>query len=408
MSGGQKLACQCCIAGGGPAGLMLGYLLARAGVEVLVLEKHKDFLRDFRGDTIHPSTLEVMHDLGLIEGLLALPHQKLQELFGVFGKERLKLADFRRLPTRSRFIAFMPQWDFLSFIAGEAAAYPNFTLKMLAEATELTRRDGRVVGLKAETAEGPLEVEADLVVAADGRGSRLRDQSQLPLVDHGAPMDVLWFKLAKGNMTGEQPLGRFAGGQILILIDRGDYWQAGYVIAKRGLAALKMAGIEALRGRIAAMAPALQEPLAALRDWSETSLLTVQVNRLKRWYDPGLLYIGDAAHAMSPVGGIGINLAIQDAVATANLLALPLRERRLDTADLAAVQARRLPPARTTQRVQIMIQNRLISEALDGSGLDRPPLFVRLLTRLPWLKRLPGRFIGLGVRPERPAPYLLR
>jgi len=410
-SGDKRVACQCCIAGGGPAGLMLGYLLARAGVEVLVLEKHKDFLRDFRGDTIHPSTLEVLHDLGLIDGLLALPHQALHELYGIFGQERVKLADFRQLAARSPFIAFMPQWDFLNLLAREAAAYPTFTLAMSTAASDLIHRDGRIVGLRAETADGPLTVQADLVVAADGRGSRLRDRSQLPLVDHGAPMDVLWFKLAKGNLRdshrGEQPLGRFAGGQILVLIDRGDYWQAGYVIAKGGLADLKAAGIEALRRRIAAIAPELKPCLAAIDDWSATSLLTVQVNRLERWYEPGLLCIGDAAHAMSPVGGIGINLAIQDAVAAANLLALPLREGRLRTRDLEAVQARRLWPAAMTQRIQIMIQNRLIAGALADGGIDRPPLFLRLFTRLPLLRRLPGRFIGLGLRPERPAAHLL-
>lgn len=403
------ISCQCCIAGGGPAGLMLGYLLARAGVEVLVLEKHKDFLRDFRGDTIHPSTLEVLHDLGLIDGLLALPHQALHELYGIFGQERVKLADFRQLAARSPFIAFMPQWDFLNFLARAAAAYPTFKLMMSAEATALAYRDARVVGLQAKTAEGPIKVQADLVVAADGRSSCLRDQSQLPLVDHGAPMDVLWFKLPKGDLTGQQPLGRFTGKQILILIDRGDYWQAGYVISKGGLEALKAAGMASFRSRIAAMAQELTSALAAIEDWSDCNLLTVQVNRLERWSRPGLLCIGDAAHAMSPVGGIGINLAIQDAVATANLLALPLREGRLQTADVEAVQARRLWPARMTQRVQIMIQNRLIAGALEGEegGIDRPPLFLHLLTRLPLLRRLPGRFVGLGLRPERPAPHLL-
>jgi len=400
MAASEKISTTCCIAGGGPAGMMLGLLLARAGVEVLVLEKHADFLRDFRGDTIHPSTLEVMHELGLIEGLLDLPHQKVSEISAVFGTETVAVADFRNLPTKSKFIAFMPQWDFLSFLAGQAASYPNFSLRMSAEVTELMDRDGRVCGIRATTEEGTLEIDSALTVAADGRGSVLRAQSGLPLHDFGAPMDVLWFKLNRGSDRSRQPLGRFGAGQILIQIERGDYWQCGYVIAKGTLEKIKQAGFEDFRRRIAGFAPALEKPLGDMRGWEDTSMLTVQVNRLEQWSRPGLLCIGDAAHAMSPIGGIGINLAIQDAVATANLLAKPLADGNLTENHLAQVQRRREWPTKMTQRFQLFVQDRLISEVLDETAQMRSPLFLRLVNRLALLRRLPARLIGLGFRPE--------
>jgi 2-polyprenyl-6-methoxyphenol hydroxylase-like FAD-dependent oxidoreductase len=396
----EKISTQVCIAGGGPAGMMLGLLLARAGVQVLVLEKHADFLRDFRGDTIHPSTLEVMHELGSIEGLLDLPHQKVTEISAVFGSETIAVADFRHLPTKSKFIAFMPQWDFLSFLAGQAAAYPNFSLRMSAEVTEPIERDGRICGVRATTAKGTLEIDAGLTVAADGRGSVVRAQSGLPIHDFGAPMDVLWFKLDRGADRSRQPLGRFGAGQILIQIDRGDYWQCGYVIAKGTLEKIQQAGFEEFRRRVASFVPALEKPLGDLRGWEDINLLTVQVNRLEQWSRPGLLCIGDAAHAMSPIGGIGINLAIQDAVAAANLLAKPLADGNLSEGHLAQVQRRREWPTKMTQRFQLFVQDRLISEVLYESAQMRPPLFLRLVNRWALLRRLPARLIGLGFRPE--------
>ncbi len=396
----ETLRTQCCIAGGGPAGLMLGYLLARAGVEVVVLEKHADFLRDFRGDTIHPSTLEVMHQLGLLEGLLALPHDKLHRLSAVFGRETLQLADFRSLPTHCRFIAFMPQWDFLNFLAEKAKRYPTFSFRASSEVTGYRTDGEQTSGLLAKTEAGALEVTADLVVAADGRHSALRAQSGLPVEDLGAPMDVVWFKLEKPAGGGPQALGHFNRGRILILLDRGSYWQCGYVIPKGSLARLRAEGFEAFRRAVAGFLPALEEPMGKLAGWDETSLLTVQVNRLETWHRPGLLFIGDAAHAMSPVGGIGINLAIQDAVAAANILAAPLREGSLGEDHLRALQKRRYGPTRTTQRLQVMIQNLLIAEALEGGHETRPPLPLRLMLSLPGLNRLPGRFVGLGVRRE--------
>lgn len=379
---------------------MLGYLLARAGVEVQVFEKHADFLRDFRGDTIHPSTLEVMHQLDLIDGLLALPHQKLSHVSAVFGEQTVTIADFHSLPTRSKFVAFMPQWDFLNFLSEEAGRYPNFTLRMSSEVTSFTTQNDRVAGVLVKTAEGALQVTADLVVAADGRHSTLRAQSNLPLLDLGAPMDVIWFKLVKPAGSGSQSLGRFNRGQILVLLDRGAYWQCGYIIPKGGLAKLQAAEFETFRQSVSNFAPDLAQPLRKLSGWQDTSLLTVQVNRLTQWARPGLLCIGDAAHAMSPVGGIGINLAIQDAVATANILAKPLRDGTLNDGNLQAVQKRRDWPTRMTQRLQVMIQNRLIAEVLQSQGSTKPPLFLRAMTSLPLLKQLPGRFIGLGLRRE--------
>ena len=400
MSGAETVTTTCCIAGGGPAGMMLGYLLARAGVDVLVMEKHRDFLRDFRGDTIHPSTLEVMHELGLLDGLLALPHQKLRTIEAVFGKRTLTVADFRHLPTQCGYIAFMPQWDFLDYLAREASAYPTFALRMECEVTDLVERDGRVAGVRAKTPDGDIEVHAAVTVAADGRTSILRDRSGLPVRDFGAPMDVLWFRLAKSPGMPDQPLGRFGTGFILIAIDRGDYWQCGYVIPKGAQERVRAEGFDAFRARIARYAPVLGEALQKLTGWDEVKLLTVQVNRLDDWCKPGLLCIGDAAHAMSPVAGVGINLAVQDAVAAANALAEPLRDGAVELATLRSVAQRRKWPVEMTQRLQLMIQKRVIAEVLHETAEATPPLFMRLADALPFLRRLPARLIGLGVRPE--------
>ena len=402
----DKISVRCCVAGGGPAGMMLGLLLARAGVEVLVLEKHADFLRDFRGDTIHPSTLEVMHELGLLEELLRLPHQEMPALSVRIGDATLPVADFAHLPTRCRFVAFMPQWDFLSFLAGHAARHPTFSLRMRAEAIGLIEEAGRVAGVVAATPAGPLEVRADLVVGADGRHSVVRGKAGLQVEELGAPMDVLWFRLSRQAGDPDQTMGRFEAGRILVLINRGNYWQCGYVIPKGSLDRIRGAGLEAFREEVARLAPfAADGRVSELRGWDEIRPLTVRVDRLPRWHRPGLLCIGDAAHAMSPIGGVGINLAIQDAVAAANLLAAPLRDGRLTAGHLRRVQRRRELPARITQRLQLLMQERVIAAVLGGvGGTLTPPLALRLLARFPPLRRLPARLIGLGVRPEHLRP----
>ena len=390
----------CCIAGGGPAGMMAGFLLARAGVEVLVLEKHADFLRDFRGDTIHPSTLQVMDELGLLDEFLRLPHQKAEELIGQVGDTVLRIADFRHLPTKCKFIAFMPQWDFLDFLADHARRLPKFGLMMRAEAEELIEEGGRVVGLRARTAEGDLDIRADLVIGADGRRSTVRAKAGLVSRELGAPIDVLWFRIARRDSDPNETFGRFDTGSLMVLINRGDYWQCGYVIPKGGVDQLREVGLPVLQARIAKLLPFLADRVGALDAWDKVNLLTVAVNRLERWHRPGLLCIGDAAHAMSPVGGVGVNLAVQDAVATANILAGALRERRLTETDLALVQRRREFPARATQRMQIAIQNRVISPVLAASEKLSVPLPLRLAAAVPWLRRFPARLIGMGVRPE--------
>ncbi|MGH7165813.1 MAG: FAD-dependent oxidoreductase [Nitrospiraceae bacterium] len=397
----EEIAVQCCVAGGGPAGMMLGLLLARAGVEVLVLERHADFLRDFRGDTIHPSTLEVMHEIGLLEDFLKLPHQRVYQLNAQVGGIEVPIADFTHLPTRCRFVAFMPQWDFLNFLADQAGRLPSFALRMQTGVTGLVERSGRVAGVRATGPGGPLEVQAALVVGADGRHSVVREQAGLQVDEFGAPMDVLWFRLSRSPGDPGQTMGRFDAGRILVTINRGEYWQVGYVIPKGSLDEVRGAGLDGFRETIAALAPFARDRVRELRTWDDVKLLTVRVDRLRRWYRPGLLCIGDAAHAMSPVGGVGINLAIQDAVAAANVLAAPLREERHTTGDLRRVQRRRELPTRVTQRLQIIVQRRIITRVLGRRG-DRLqlPLALRLLARFPPLRRIPARLIGIGVRPE--------
>ncbi len=400
MAGGAR-AVTCCIAGGGPAGMMLGLLLARAGVPVLVLEKHADFLRDFRGDTIHPSTLELMHELGLLEQFLALPHQEVERLVAQVGDVPVAIADFSRLPTRCKFIAMMPQWGFLDFLAGQAARYPAFRLETRAEVTGLIEEAGRVTGVRAITAAGPLEVRADLVVAADGRSSVLREKAGLRVEDLGAPMDVLWFRLSRRPQDPQATMGRFDAGRIFVQINRGEHWQCGYVIAKGSAEEIHRRGLDDFRASVATLMPFAADRVAEIRGWEDVKLLTVKVDRLRHWSRPGLLCIGDAAHAMSPVGGVGINLAIQDAVAAANLLWRPLCEGRLTAEDLSRVQRRRQWPTRVTQWLQVLVQRRIITRVLGGgTGRLAPPLPVRLLARYPFLRRLPARLVGVGVRPE--------
>jgi 2-polyprenyl-6-methoxyphenol hydroxylase-like FAD-dependent oxidoreductase len=391
---------RCCIAGGGPAGMMLGLLLARAGVTVVVLEKHADFLRDFRGDTIHPSTLELMDELGLLEAFLQLPHQEVPELRARVGDTEVPIADFRSLPTRCRFLAFMPQWDFLSFLATHAAHYPTFQLRMQAEVRELLREPARVAGVRAHTPAGRLEVHADLVVGADGRDSVVRAQAGLESRALGAPMDVLWFRLSRRPDDPAQTMGVFQPGRIFVQIDRGAYWQCGYVIPKGAFAGLRAEGLDAFRGAVATAAPFAADRVGELESWEAVRLLTVRVDRLRRWYAPGVLCLGDAAHAMSPIGGVGVNLAIQDAVAAANRLAVPLRKARPARGDLLGVQRRRAWPTAIIQGLQVVIQRRLIAPVLARTAPQRLPLPIRLLARYPRLRRLPARLIGLGIRRE--------
>ena len=410
---GQSARVPCVIAGGGPAGIMLGFLLARAGVAVMVLEKHRDFRRDFRGDTIHPSTLQVIHELGLLDAFLARPHQEVRQLQGIVGDQKLALADFTHLPTVCGFVAFMPQWEFLDFLAEEGAALPGFQLLLEADVTELIEEAGHIVGLRAMGPEGPIEVRADLVVGADGRHSTVRERAGLTVRNLGAPIDVLWMRLSKRQDDPSQTLGRINNGRMLVTLDRGDYWQCAYIIRKDGFAGVQARGLDAFRADIVAIAPFLEDRVGELRQWDDIKLLTVAVDRLERWWRSGLLCIGDSAHAMSPIGGVGINLAIQDAVAAANILAAPLRAGALRDADLEAVERRRRLPTRLTQAMQVTIQERVIDRVLRADRPIRAPRVLLLFNHLPWLRRIPARIIGMGFRPEhirtpaltRPAPH---
>jgi 2-polyprenyl-6-methoxyphenol hydroxylase-like FAD-dependent oxidoreductase len=391
---------RCCIVGGGPAGMMLGFLLARADVDVVVLEKHADFLRDFRGDTIHPSTLELMYELGMLEEFLKRPHQEVRELAGQIGKDVVKIADFTHLPTQCKFVASMPQWDFLNFIVEQGRRYPRFQVKMQAEATDLIEQDGRIVGVSAKTPDGVMEIRASLTIGADGRHSVLRERAGLEVMDLGAPMDVLWMRISRRPSDPGQSLGHVEAGKMLVMINREDYWQCGFIIPKGGMDEIRKRGIEQFREEIAALQPFLRDRVSELRDWNDVSLLTVKVDRLQQWSRPGLLCIGDAAHAMSPVGGVGINLAIQDAVAAANVLAAKLAAGGLREQDLHAVQRRREFPTRATQRLQILMQNRVIRRVLASAQPLTVPWPLKLMDRWPFLRRIPARLIGMGFRPE--------
>ncbi len=397
----RSLKVRCCIVGGGPAGMMLSYLLGRAGVDVVVLEKHADFFRDFRGDTVHPSTLQVMDELGLIEGFLKLPHQQLQTLDGMFGGTPVRIADLRRLDTKYPFIAFMPQWDFLNFLRESGRSLPSLKVMMSTEATDLIHRGDTIAGVRAKSPDGEIDIKADLTIACDGRHSIVRERAGLEVEEIGAPMDVLWFRAGRKPDETENVFARVEPGKMMITFDRGEYWQCAYVIAKGQYGAVKARGLEALLDDVVRMAPILKSGISDVRSFDDVKLLTVAINRLKRWARPGLLCIGDAAHAMSPVGGVGVNLAVQDAVATANLLAGKIREGCPSEDELDAVRRRREFPVKMTQRMQVVVQNNIISGALkDGNAPVRVPLIVRLVTAVPWLQAIPARFVALGVRPE--------
>ena len=383
---------------------MLGFLLARQGVDVFVLEKHADFLRDFRGDTIHPSTLEIMYELGILDEFLKRPHQKLTELAGKVGNETVTIADFTHLPTHCHFLALMPQWDFLNFITEQARRYSTFHLQMQAEVTDLIKVNGTVTGVRAKTPNGVLEIRAPLTVGADGRRSVVRERAGLEVIDLGAPMDVMWMRISRHPTDPAQTLGHFDRGRILFLINREDYWQCAFVIPKGTADEIRQRGLEAFRREIAELEPFLKDRVEELRDWKEVSLLTVRVDRLARWFRPGLLCIGDAAHAMSPIGGVGINLAIQDAVAAANILGPKLLENNVTESDLQAVQGRRSFPTRATQRLQILIQNNVIRRILGSAETLSVPWPLKVLQRWPILRRIPARVIGLGFRPEHVMP----
>ena len=397
----QSMKTRCCIVGGGPAGMMLGYLLGRAGVDVVVLEKHADFFRDFRGDTVHPSTLQVMDELGLIDGFLKLPHQRLQKMDGLFAGTPVRIADLSRLPVKYNFIAFMPQWDFLNFLREAGRRFASLKVMMSAEAVDLIRQDGRIAGVRAKTPEGMVDIAADLTVACDGRHSTVRERAGLHVEEIGAPMDVLWFRAGKAPGETEKIFARVDPGKMMVTFDRGDYWQCAYVIPKGGFDALKARGLQAVLDDIVRMAPVLKSGIADVKSWDDMKLLTVAINRLDKWAQPGLLCIGDAAHAMSPMGGVGVNLAVQDAVATANLLAAKLAQGAPTEAELDAVQARREFPVRMTQRMQVVGQDNIVAMALkQGTEALRAPLPLRIITAVPWLQGITARFLGLGVRPE--------
>jgi 2-polyprenyl-6-methoxyphenol hydroxylase-like FAD-dependent oxidoreductase len=396
----QSISTRCCIVGGGPAGMMAGYLLARAGIDVVVLEKHADFLRDFRGDTVHPSTMTVLDELGLLGRFLERPHQRMAKLSATINGQNYKLADFSGLKVPAPFIALMPQWEFLNFLAEEARGFPGFHLRMSTEGEHLLTENGVVTGVAANSPEGPLEIRARLVIAADGRRSVLRGEAGLPLKTLSAPIDVLWFRVGKDPAAVEPVLGHIEQGRFMVTIDRGDYWQCAYVIPKGGADAIKAGSLVAFKEKVIAVMPDLAAHIDDIADWDDVKLLSVAVDRLEHWSRAGLLCIGDAAHAMSPIAGVGINMAVQDAVAAANLLTQVLkRDASVPDSVLDRLRRRRLLPTQVTQAFQVAVQNRILVPTLAGVPLQIP-FIVKLLDRFPQLRGLPAKFLGIGIRPE--------
>ena len=397
----QKLKTQCCIAGGGPAGMMLGFLLARAGIEVIVFEKHADFFRDFRGDTIHPSTFQLIYELGLLDEFLKVPHQEVKQLEVVFNCISIQLADFTHLNVAKPVLGLMPQWDFLKFLQTHAAKYPSFKLILEAEVTDIIKQNGRVTGITANTKDGPLQVFGDIVVATDGRSSILRKKAGLKVIPSGVPIDVLWFRVSRQPDDPAQTFGRFDHGRIMVLLNRDEYWQCAYLIDKGIYPQMQQKGLEAFHRELSEVSPFLANRMTELKSWDDIKLLSVDIDHLETWYTDGLLCIGDAAHAMSPIGGVGINLAVQDAVATANILFDPLSRNKIVTTDiLRKVQNRRTFPTRVIQRVQIFIQNGIMNRRSLAAKHEKPPLPFRLIKAFPILSRIPAWLIGIGVRPE--------
>jgi 2-polyprenyl-6-methoxyphenol hydroxylase-like FAD-dependent oxidoreductase len=390
----------CCVVGGGPAGMMLGFLLARAGVRVVLLEKHEDFLRDFRGDTVHPSTLELMHELGLLDEFLKIPHSTVRQVSMQIGHDHITIGHFEHLPVQCKFIALMPQWDFLNFLADHGRRYPSFTLRMRNEATDLILDNGRVTGVRAKTPDGEIEIRADLTVGCNGRHSILRERAGFSVENLHAPMDVMWFRVSRSNNDPADVVAHVESGRMMVMLNRNDYWQCAFVIPKGTADKVRHAGLDRFRTSVGEIAPMLRGRLHEIDSWDKVKLLTVEVDRLRQWYRPGLICIGDAAHAMSPIGGVGINLAVQDAVASANILAEPLRQGRVTIGTLKQIQERRNFPTRVTQRLQILMQNNLIGPALASEGAQlHAPWFMKMM-QLPLLRRIPGRLLAFGVRPE--------
>lgn len=396
----KTITTQCCIAGGGPAGIMLGYLLSRAGIPVVVLEKWPDFFRDFRGDTIHPSTMEILHELGILEDFLKLPHNETHQMVGHVGGKEVTIADFDLLLVRSPFIAFIPQWDFLNFLAKKSRAFKDFTLMMETEVVDIIQEKGRVVGVKVKNKEEEIEIRAEVTIGADGRHSIVREKAKLKGEDLGAPIDVLWFRIPRDDDGTMQSFGYIDSGKFLVMLDRDDYWQCAFIIEKGGLEKIKKSGIEAFRKNIASLAPFITSNLEELKDWDQIKLLSVTVDHLMSWYKEGLLCIGDSAHAMSPVGGVGINLAIQDAVATANVLIPAFRKGTPSTNDFAKIQKRRELPTRRMQRLQVFLHTNVILPILRRTTALVPPWPLRMIMKIHILRYIPARIIGIGFRPE--------